>query len=293
MRENIEKYLNLLDLAKGKLEFFSVVELENFIKYGNKNGEDVSKVENDGIVPSTMLMVNDEFTNLKTYVQYRISINCKDSVEGCLISIFNEEDDLREMFIRITWSAQQIPKDVEQTRKYILTDEDIIAIKLIGARAYFIELFKIKPVLKDPNEDPLTIPGKDKCMGLEIGQNIKDEFISEFQKKFPDFSKLIDFEINRYGNILEISKIDSCFILDIITFYKKEEVFESDFILALNKFKATWNIDAKITLKSMCSDGVDRIFEIGDGDDPSAVKYNKVNDKFVAKIWFRWWDNNE
>lgn len=121
---------------------------------------------------------------------------------------------------------------------------------------------------------------------MEVGQNIKFEFISKFKLKFPEISKLIDFEINENGNILTGVKVESNFILNEICFYKKKGISEEKFTKALLVFQTNYNIRPDIVMDCMES----KIFEIGDGDDYDAVTFQKVNKKLTAKIWFRWWD---
>ena len=77
---------------------------------------------------------------------------------------------------------------------------------------------------------------------MEVGQNIKFEFISKFKLKFPEISKLIDFEINENGNILTGVKVESNFILNEICFYKKKGISEEKFTKALLVFQTNYNI---------------------------------------------------
>ena len=119
---------------------------------------------------------------------------------------------------------------------------------------------------------------------MEVGQHLKDEFMEQFIKLFPEKIKFIDLEINRFGNLLEYETILGRFILNHINFYKKDEVSIEDFENALNPFRTNYDI----FIKYIYLNGKE--FEIGDGDDLEAVTYRWVNGKYVATIWLRWWE---
>ena len=53
---------------------------------------------------------------------------------------------------------------------------------------------------------------------MEVGQHLKDEFMEQFNKLFPEKIKFIDLEINRFGNLLEYETILGRFILNHINF---------------------------------------------------------------------------
>lgn len=120
---------------------------------------------------------------------------------------------------------------------------------------------------------------------MEVGEHLKDEFLEQFIKLFPEKTKSINLEINRYGNLLEYKTILGRFILDHINFYKKDEASIEDFENALNPFRTNYDI----FIKYIYLNGME--FEIGDGDDLEAVTYRWVNGKYVATIWLRWWEN--
>ena len=120
---------------------------------------------------------------------------------------------------------------------------------------------------------------------MEVGQHLKDEFHEQFNKLFPEKTKFIDLEINKYGNLLEYKTISGRFILNHINFYKKDEASIEDFENALNPFRTNYDI----FIKYIYLNGKE--FEIGDGDDLEAVTYRWINGKYVATIWLRWWEN--
>ena len=121
---------------------------------------------------------------------------------------------------------------------------------------------------------------------MKLGENVVEEFIELFQQKFPDISKVIDFEKNRYGNILIGKIIGGNYTIHHINFYKKPEIDKKDFEEALNIFTINHSLEDKSKFVMETLGGM--VFEIGDGDDTLAVTYEDVLDEYVASIWFRW-----
>lgn len=131
---------------------------------------------------------------------------------------------------------------------------------------------------------------------MELGENVVEEFIELFQQKFPDISKVIDFEKNRNGNILVGKIIGGNYTIHNINFYKKPEIDKKDFEESLNIFITNHTLEDKSKFVMETLGGM--VFEIGDGDDTLAVTYEDILDEYVASIWFRWFgdikkDKNE
>ena len=122
---------------------------------------------------------------------------------------------------------------------------------------------------------------------MEVGQNIKDEFIEKFETFFRRAEDVCDLEINRYGNLIEGQIIEGSFILNYLNLYKKEEVSEERFKSIIGEFRTNCDIIHSIVFNTM----ENRVFEIGDGDDIMAVEFVTINDKLVAKVWLRWWED--
>ena len=122
---------------------------------------------------------------------------------------------------------------------------------------------------------------------MEVGQNIKDEFIEKFETFFRRAEDVCDLEINRYGNLIEGQIIEGSFILNYLNLYKKEEVSEERFRSIIGEFRTNCDIPHSIVFNTM----ENRVFEIGDGDDIMAVEFINVNDKLVARVWLRWWED--
>jgi hypothetical protein len=80
---------------------------------------------------------------------------------------------------------------------------------------------------------------------MKLGENVVEEFIELFQQKFPDISKVIDFEKNRYGDILSGEITKGHFILNKIKFWKKDGVTIKKFEKDLSIFRSTCNFPEK------------------------------------------------
>lgn len=121
---------------------------------------------------------------------------------------------------------------------------------------------------------------------MSVHQDIKNEFVEIFKQRFPEISKVIDFEKNINGDIISNEIIKSHFILNIIKFWKKEKVQDEEFEEVLDIFRTCnfENNEESFELETM---GL--TFIIGDFDDTSAVEIVKDPNGTYAKIWFRWW----
>ena len=123
---------------------------------------------------------------------------------------------------------------------------------------------------------------------MKLGENLVEEFIELFQQKFPDISKVIDFEKNRYGDILSGEITKGHFILNKIKFWKKDGVTIKKFEKDLSIFRSTCNFPEKGSDQfEMKTTGL--TFTIGDFDDYLAVGFVTTNKTCYAEIWFRWW----
>lgn len=122
---------------------------------------------------------------------------------------------------------------------------------------------------------------------MGVGQNIKDEFIEKFQTFYKRFESVCDLEINRYGNLIEGQIVEGSFILNFLNLYKKEDVSKEVFEKIIGEFRTNCDIIHHIVFATMGN----RVFEIGDGDDIMAVEFVTINDKLVAKVWLRWWED--
>ena len=123
---------------------------------------------------------------------------------------------------------------------------------------------------------------------MKLGENVVEEFIELFQQKFPDISKVIDFEKNRYGDILSGEITKDYFILNKIKFWKKDGVTIKKFEKDLSIFRSTCNFPEKGSDQfEMKTTGL--TFIIGDFDDYLAVDFSTKNKTSYAEIWFRWW----
>lgn len=127
-----------------------------------------------------------------------------------------------------------------------------------------------------------------KGVEMKLGENVVEEFIELFQQKFPDISKVIDFEKNRYGDILSGEITKDYFILNKIKFWKKDGVTIKKFEDILSIFRSTCNFHEEGTDQfEMKTTGL--TFIIGDFDDYLAVDFSTKNKTSYAEIWFRWW----
>ena len=127
-----------------------------------------------------------------------------------------------------------------------------------------------------------------KGVEMKLGENIVEEFIELFQQKFPDISKVIDFEKNRYGDILSGEITKDYFILNKIKFWKKDGVTIKKFEDILSIFRSTCNFHEEGTDQfKMKTNGL--TFTIGDFKDHLAVRFVTTNKTCYAEIWFRWW----
>lgn len=127
-----------------------------------------------------------------------------------------------------------------------------------------------------------------KGVEMKLGENVVEEFIELFQQKFPDISKVIDFEKNRYGDILSGEITKGHFILNKIKFWKKARVSIEKFEDILSIFRSTRNFHEEGTDQfKMKTNGL--TFTIGDFKDHLAVRFVTTNKTCYAEIWFRWW----
>ena len=127
-----------------------------------------------------------------------------------------------------------------------------------------------------------------KGVEVKLGENVVEEFIELFQQKFPDISKVIDFEKNRYGDILSGEITKDYFILNKIKFWKKVGVSIKKFEDILSIFRSTCNFHEEGTDQfKMKTNGL--TFTIGDFKDHLAVRFVTTNKTCYAEIWFRWW----
>lgn len=126
-----------------------------------------------------------------------------------------------------------------------------------------------------------------KRVEMKLGEKVVEEFIELFQQKFPDISKVIDFEKNRC-DMLSCEIIKGYFILNKIKFWKKDEVTIKKFEKDLSIFRSTCNFQEEgsdqFKMKTL---GL--TFTIGDFDDRLAVEFITTNKTCYAEIWFRWW----
>lgn len=169
--EKIKKYKKTLAVAKAKLDYFTIGELENFIK-----NYVADKMYPQPIEKTPKPKIDDSYNNLKTCLDFRVlaynnaylgeKSKGGETYKRCVINISNSELAPREMIIKTNWYTPSGMGDGSMGRteeSYILTDKDIIEIKTRGsARDYFREILNIKYELSYKTEFPYVLPKQNK-----------------------------------------------------------------------------------------------------------------------------------
>lgn len=168
----VKEYTKLLKLAKAKLDYFTKLELENFIK--NYSAE----VTGSNVIQGTTISLEPTYENLRTSLDY-ITYSYNNSMLGlkseggekykrCVTTISNSELAPREMEIRVKWYCPSGIGDgsmsgVYKLESYVLTDQDILEIKVRGsAREYLKNILGIKDDLYRRDEKPYELPSQTK-----------------------------------------------------------------------------------------------------------------------------------
>jgi hypothetical protein len=156
-----DRFEKLKDLAHKKVELMDANELHDFVMGYTQIIQEVCKTEYS-------------FDDLRTCIEFRVMAYNNahlgrkdfggDQYKRCVITIYNQELSPREMFFKLKWlcpsgvtdgSSKHGNSELEYT--YMLTDEDIAAMKRYGGRYYFKDLFKIKDILDYDNDFPFEM----------------------------------------------------------------------------------------------------------------------------------------